>query len=116
MPDQYSIGSLIMRHILLAAAVMTGMAGLSQPAQAIGCVSGAVLGGAAGHVAGRHGLLGAAAGCYAGHHAAVMRNRAAAQARQQQMNQQPMNQQPMNQRGTPNTSNSATFDSTGAPR
>ena len=37
-------------------------------AQAKGCVKGALLGGAAGHVAGHHGLLGAAAGCAIGHH------------------------------------------------
>ncbi len=78
-----------MRPVLIATALLFGVAGLSQPAAAIGCVSGAVLGGAAGHVAGHHGFLGAAAGCYAGHHAAVVRNRnLAAQRAQQQMQQQ----------------------------
>lgn len=97
-----------MRNFTAAAILLTGLAGLSQPAQAIGCVSGAVLGGAAGHVAGHHGLLGAAAGCYAGHHAAVVRNRnlAAQRIQQQQMQNQP----------TPVQGTEATFSPTGAPR
>ena len=33
------------------------------PADAQGCIKGAVVGGAAGHIAGHHGLMGAAAGC-----------------------------------------------------
>jgi hypothetical protein len=40
------------------------------PADAKGCIKGAMVGGAAGHVAGHHGLLGAAAGCAIGHHEA----------------------------------------------
>ena len=40
------------------------------PANAKGCLKGAVVGGAAGHVAGHHGMLGAAAGCAIGHHEA----------------------------------------------
>ncbi len=48
-----------------------------------GCVSGAVVGGVAGHIAHHHTLLGAAAGCAIGHHMAVVAKRkkiAAAQA------------------------------------
>jgi hypothetical protein len=38
-------------------------------AEAKGCIKGAVVGGAAGHLA-HHGWLGAAAGCVIGHHEA----------------------------------------------
>jgi len=38
-------------------------------ADAKGCINGAIVGGAAGHMAG-HGKLGAAAGCVVGHHEA----------------------------------------------
>ncbi|MFT0180464.1 hypothetical protein ACMSIO_08385 [Pseudomonas benzopyrenica] len=44
--------------------------GASQATFAAGCVKGAVVGGAAGHVAGGHGVAGAAAGCAIGHHEA----------------------------------------------
>jgi hypothetical protein len=40
------------------------------PADAKGCIKGAMVGGAAGHIAGHHGLLGAAAGYAIGHHEA----------------------------------------------
>ena len=39
------------------------------PAEATGCLKGAVVGGVAGHMAG-HGKMGAAAGCAIGHHKA----------------------------------------------
>ena len=61
---------------------------LPAPAHAIGCVSGAVLGGVGGHYAGRHGLLGAAAGCALGHHQAVKQNRERAEARDAERRQQ----------------------------
>jgi len=38
------------------------------PADAAGCLKGAVVGGVAGHYAGHHGLLGAGAGCLIGRH------------------------------------------------
>jgi hypothetical protein len=41
---------------------------LSGPADAAGCLKGAVVGGVAGHYAGNHGLLGAGAGCLLGRH------------------------------------------------
>lgn len=66
-----------MKGLLVLAGL--GAAAFAVPqAQAIGCVSGAAVGGVAGHVAGHHGLLGAAAGCAVGHHEANVR------ARQQQ--------------------------------
>ena len=58
-----------MNPVLVAAAAMalSGML-LSGPAQAAGCLKGAVAGGVAGHYAGNHGLLGAGAGCLIGRH------------------------------------------------
>ncbi len=64
------------------AATLLSMSLLAAPhAEAAGCLSGAAMGGVAGHVAGHHGLLGAAAGCAVGHHMAVRNNR----TRDQQM-------------------------------
>ena len=44
-------------------------------ADAKGCLRGTVVGGAAGHYAGHHGVLGAAAGCMIGRHEANKRTR-----------------------------------------
>jgi hypothetical protein len=63
-----------MKAILLPAAFAVAVSGLtlsSTPAPARGCLKGAVIGGAAGHFAGHHGLLGAGAGCIIGHHEAT---------------------------------------------
>ncbi len=62
-----------MKFMLLPAAVaFLATAGwIGAPAQAAGCLKGAVVGGVAGHVAGHHGALGAAAGCAVGHHEAT---------------------------------------------
>ena len=67
---------------LLAIALFASVASVALPhdAKAIGCLSGAAVGGVAGHYAGHHGVLGAAAGCAVGHHAAVVKNRNAAAA------------------------------------
>ena len=67
-----------MKRIVLAAAcaLSIGAAANVPSAEAAGCLSGAAIGGTAGHFAGHHALLGAAAGCYIGHHEA---NRRAAQ-------------------------------------
>ena len=51
-------------------------------ANAKGCIAGAAVGGAAGHVAGKHGLLGAAAGCAVGRHRANKKDAEKAQAAQ----------------------------------
>jgi predicted transcriptional regulator with HTH domain len=48
---------------------------LSGPADAAGCLKGAVVGGVAGHYAGNHGLLGAGVGCAVGRHQANKRAR-----------------------------------------
>jgi hypothetical protein len=50
--------------VALCITTMTG------PADAKGCLNGAIVGGAAGHFAGHHGLIGAAAGCLIGRHEA----------------------------------------------
>jgi uncharacterized protein YcfJ len=63
-----------MKSILVAAAAMLAVVGLSSgPSEAAGCVKGAVVGGIAGHFVG-HGLLGAGAGCAIGHHEAYRRD------------------------------------------
>ena len=60
-----------MKTTLLIAALAASLVTLAPAANAAGCVKGAVVGGAAGHVAAHHGFLGAAAGCLIGrHHAA----------------------------------------------
>lgn len=72
-----------MRKLAVLGLICGGaFAALPVPAQAVGCMSGAVVGGVAGHVAGHHGLLGAAAGCAVGHHEAVRRREQQEQVRQ----------------------------------
>ncbi len=56
------------RVLAIAAAIALSATLLSGPAQAAGCVKGAVVGGVAGRYAGNHGLLGAGAGCLIGRH------------------------------------------------
>ena len=57
-----------MKSALIAAAAIVSLTFLSGPADAAGCLKGAVVGGVAGHYAGHHGLLGAGAGCLIGRH------------------------------------------------
>jgi hypothetical protein len=60
-----------MKTALLIGTLAASLVTLAPAANAAGCVKGAVVGGAAGHVVAHHGLLGAAAGCLIGrHHAA----------------------------------------------
>lgn len=61
-----------MKAILLSACLALGCAIVPawQPAEAAGCIKGAVVGGIAGHLV-HHGVLGAAAGCAIGHHRAA---------------------------------------------
>ena len=54
--------------LVMAAAGIVSAVLLSGPANAAGCLKGAVVGGIAGHYAGHHGLLGAGAGCLVGRH------------------------------------------------
>jgi hypothetical protein len=53
---------------------------IASNAQAAGCTKGAVVGGVAGHVAGKHGVAGAAGGCAVGHHEAAKKAKAASGA------------------------------------
>jgi hypothetical protein len=55
-----------MRTILGCAALALALSTATIPAQAKGCIKGALIGGTAGHFADHHGLLGAAAGCVIG--------------------------------------------------
>jgi outer membrane lipoprotein SlyB len=56
------------------AAALTASIALAPPADARGCIKGAVVGGVAGHYVGRgHALAGAAVGCIAGRHLARKR-------------------------------------------
>ena len=73
-----------MKLRLLAAAVAFLMAAgwVAAPVQAAGCLKGAAVGGAAGHLAGHHAVLGAGAGCVIGHHEA---NKHAQEKNQQQL-------------------------------
>jgi len=59
-----------MKAIIGGAAMIVAIAGMTLPADAKGCLKGAVVGGAAGHFAGHHGVLGTAAGCIIGRHEA----------------------------------------------
>ena len=53
--------------LIIAPLALVGVA-ISQPANAAGCLRGAVVGGVAGHFAGHHGLIGAGVGCAIGRH------------------------------------------------
>ena len=64
-----------MKAILGGVALSLAMGLTAVPADAKGCLKGAIIGGAAGHLA-HHGLIGAAAGCVIGHHHAKQRERA----------------------------------------
>ena len=67
--------------LIVAAAVAVGS--LPAGAAQAGCLGGAVVGGVAGHYAGRHTLVGAAGGCVVGHHLAAQKKRERAAARAQ---------------------------------
>jgi hypothetical protein len=75
--------------VIGAAACILAVAFTPISANAKGCIKGAIIGGAAGHLA-HHTLLGAAAGCVIGHHEAVKADKA--QQEQQLQNQQPQTQ------------------------
>jgi hypothetical protein len=59
-----------MKSSYVCAALALFLTAMTNPADARGCLKGAVVGGAAGHYAGHHGLAGAALGCAIGHHEA----------------------------------------------
>ena len=55
-----------MRTAIFLPVMLLGLAAITPPAHAIGCLSGGAAGALAGHMAG-HGVLGALGGCVAGH-------------------------------------------------
>jgi hypothetical protein len=59
-----------MKIFLGTAALALAIAITTVPAEAKGCIKGALVGGTAGHLA-HHTLIGAAAGCVIGHHEAA---------------------------------------------
>jgi len=67
-----------MKKITAVATIALAVSSMTVPADAKGCIKGALIGGTAGYFAGHHGLLGAAAGCIIGRHEA---NRVARQRR-----------------------------------
>jgi outer membrane lipoprotein SlyB len=82
-----------MKKLAISATVLIGLA--TGQAHAVGCFTGALAGGAAGHLA-NHGILGALAGCVAGHtwkkhtlRKQDLQNRQAYQQRQDYYNRNP---------------------------
>jgi hypothetical protein len=59
-----------MKTLLFGCALTLGVAAAAMPADAKGCIKGALIGGVAAHYASHHGVLGAAAGCVVGRHLA----------------------------------------------
>jgi outer membrane lipoprotein SlyB len=79
-----------MKARFFAIALVSSLAIFSQAASAKGCLKGAAVGGAAGHVVGGHGVAGAAAGCVVGRHRANKKTKQeAAQASAAQAPSQP---------------------------
>ena len=58
-----------MRKLLLPIAMIAPLAALPAQVSAIGCLSGAVAGGVAGHYMHHHAVMGMVGGCVAGHYA-----------------------------------------------
>jgi uncharacterized protein YcfJ len=71
-----------MRFVLAAVTAALLLTAQTVTADAKGCIKGALVGGAAGHMVG-HGKMGAAAGCVVGHHNA---NKKQQQQQQEQQN------------------------------
>jgi hypothetical protein len=65
------------KKLMMLVAGLLAVSGIavSHPANAAGCLRGAVAGGVVGHYAGHHGLLGAGVGCAYEHHEAAKRAR-----------------------------------------
>ena len=59
----------------IVALAFVGLISVGGIASAKGCIKGAAVGGVAGHVVGKHGVLGAAAGCVVGRHQANKKER-----------------------------------------
>jgi hypothetical protein len=59
-----------MKALWVGCALPLALAATAIPADAKGCIKGALIGGIAAHYASHHGVLGATAGCVVGHHLA----------------------------------------------
>ena len=70
-----------LRRFALTAAMIAGVSTQAAMANA-GCLTGAVVGGIAGHMAHKHALAGAAAGCVVGHELAVHKKKKIAAQKQ----------------------------------
>ena len=68
---------MVKKIAIIAAVAPLALLALATPhsAQAAGCIRGAIVGGAVGHLAGHHGLVGAGIGCAYEHHEATKRLR-----------------------------------------
>jgi hypothetical protein len=69
-----------MNKKLVSLALASSMLFTTGAVYAKGCLEGAAVGGVAGHVAGKHGVVGAAGGCAIGHHEANKKDKQAQQA------------------------------------
>jgi surface antigen len=74
-----------MKAIAIAASLALAVTGAASSAGAVGCISGAVVGGVGAHYAlhGKHTVLGAVAGCAVGHHMAVVKKRKIAEEKKE---------------------------------
>jgi hypothetical protein len=72
-PDEFRLETKMKMLIGCAAVLLILATATATPAEAKGCIKGALVGGTAGHFAGHHGLIGAAAGCVVGRHQANKR-------------------------------------------
>jgi hypothetical protein len=80
-----------MKSIIAISSVALLILAAPGPADAKGCIKGALMGGAVGHYTAHHGLLGAAAGCLIGRHEAHKRERDQARQRDDSQNTSPDN-------------------------
>jgi hypothetical protein len=76
-----------MKVVAIALSLAALASGAATSAGAVGCISGAVVGGVGAHYAlhGKHTVAGAVVGCAAGHHMAVMAKRKKAEQKREAM-------------------------------
>ena len=74
-----------MKAIAIAASLAVAATGMASSAGAVGCISGAGVGGVGAHYAlhKKHTVLGAVAGCAVGHHMAVVAKRKKAEEKRE---------------------------------
>ncbi len=81
-----------MKAFAIALSLAIAASGAATSAGAVGCLSGAVVGGVGAHYAlhGKHTMAGAVAGCAVGHHMAVMKKRKIAEQKREAALGQPV--------------------------